>query len=216
MAKKKKKEALLFEELEHCLCGKPAAWLITEGAALPSPQCLGTRELASEAPGLAGPSWGPLLPPPGLCPELPLPLPPCPLDSLCPFLLSKWSLSSHPFERKLTLTLLKISNPVQALQRGCGVMERLPPRRNAREKECGLLRSCCCSWLHLGGHAASEAQLQVCQASQATCCFSYCVWTSQLHNPPQLFLALLLMPHLCLGRAQTTALERRPSPRSGP
>ena len=153
---------------------------------------------------LLGPLW--FLPPLSALPlDLPwvAPLPPCPLDSLCPCLLSKWSLSSLPFERKLILTLLKISNTVQALQRGCGVMETPPPRRNAREKECGLLekQKRCCSQLHPGGHAESEAHLQVCQASQATCCLSYSVWTSQLHNPPQLFLTLLLIPHLHLERA---------------
>ena len=87
---------------------------------------------------LLGPLW--FLPPLSALPlDLPwvAPLPPCPLDSLCPCLLSKWSLSSLPFERKLILTLLKISNTVQALQRGCGVMETPPaqekcPRERVR------------------------------------------------------------------------------------
>ena len=131
------------------------------------------------------------------------PLPPCPLDSLCPCLLPKWSLSSLPFERKLILTLLKISNTVQALQRGCGVMETPPAQEKCpRERlqspwEAEMLLLTGASW----GHAESEAQLRVCQASQATCCLSYSVWTSQLHNPPQLFLTLLLIPHLHLERA---------------
>lgn len=73
-------------------------------------------------------------------PGVALPLPPCPLDSLRPFLLSKWSLSSLPFERTLTLTLLKISLS-RFCKEGVGSWRPLLPRRNAREKECGLQRS---------------------------------------------------------------------------